>query len=603
LIQSDAVQLFAARAQAARSDFALSDANVPAVVAICQRLDGLPLAIELAAARVKVFPPATIAARLEKRLPLLAGGPRDLPARQQTMRDAIAWSYDLLISQAQALFRRLSVFAGGFSLGAAEAIASDNDAGSGEVDFLAGIASLFDHSLLQQSSVTDDEPRYAMLEVIREFGLERLADTPENHIIRARHAEWCLAFAEHSWQVLYCQPLRLIDLDRVAQEHDNLRAALIWLEERGDGRGCLRLAMALAPFWYFRSHRTEASGWLERGLRLIGSDTLPLAELARLCHCIALLSQGQPGADTTNRESLRIWRELGDDWGVAVALQGLAYNAGAAGHYDEAIAPGTEALALYERLGIQERAADLRWMLGRTAFGKGELATAVTLLDASLAGGRAIDDPMAIGQALNTIGLLRIEQGEWSSAAAALREALAIWLEFGMKERLLYSFAGIATLAAATARAAAAAQLFGAVAALREPLGYEFDLPERARYERGEQAARAALGDAPFAAAFAAGRATRDDETIRAANHLLSVVLGEAPAVRSPERMAPPFDLTPRERDVLRLLVAGRSDKEIGTALFISHRTAMTHVSNILGKLAVESRTAAAAMAMREGLE
>jgi DNA-binding CsgD family transcriptional regulator len=258
---------------------------------------------------------------------------------------------------------------------------------------------------------------------------------------------------------------------------------------------------------------------------------------------------------------------------------------------------------LYERLGIQERAADLRWMLGRTAFGKGELATAVTLLDASLAGGRAIDDPMAIGQALNTIGLLRIEQGEWSSAAAALREALAIWLEFGMKERLLYSFAGIATLAAATARAAAAAQLFGAVAALREPLGYEFDLPERARYERGEQAARAALGDAPFAAAFAAGRATRDDETIRAANHLLSVVLGEAPAVRSPERMAPPFDLTPRERDVLRLLVAGRSDKEIGTALFISHRTAMTHVSNILGKLAVESRTAAAAMAMREGLE
>jgi predicted ATPase len=255
LAEVAAVALFVARARAVRADFALTAGNGPAIGEICRRLDGLPLAIELAAARVATLPPPALLARLERRLPLLTGGPRDVPARLRTMRDAIAWSYDLLHPAEQALFRRLAVFAGGFTLEAAEAVSSET-AGRGDNgsersddpdlspshrnDILDLVASLIANSLLRADAGADGEPRYGMLETVREYGLERLAASGEEEVARDRHAAWCLGLAEQYWVEEASWVKNPGWQARVEPEYDNAREALIWLERTGDGARLLR---------------------------------------------------------------------------------------------------------------------------------------------------------------------------------------------------------------------------------------------------------------------------------------------------------------------------------------------------------------------------
>ena len=272
--ESGAVRLFVERAQAVEPDFRLTSETLPAVSAIVSRVDGLPLAIELAAARVKALPPAALLQRLEQRLPLLSGGARDLPPRHQTMRDTIAWSYDLLNDLEQALFRRLSVFVGGFTLDAAEAIGAAAADGSSElraisaIDTMDGITSLIDHSLLRQSVAFSDEPRYQMLETVREFGLERLkaSGETEDFAVRAAHAAHALALAVSQWEREFTPGFEEM-LARLDAERDNIRAALGWAEEAGEAEIGLRLAEAMSFYWLLRGHFHEGRGWLERALR------------------------------------------------------------------------------------------------------------------------------------------------------------------------------------------------------------------------------------------------------------------------------------------------------------------------------------------------
>jgi predicted ATPase len=268
--RADAVQLFVARAQAAQPGFALTDDNASVIAAICRRLEGLPLAIELAAARSSVLPPQALRDRLERRLPLLTGGPRDVPQRLRTMRDAIAWSHDLLTEEEQTLIRRLAVFAGGWTLEAAEVIGRIGDGPA--IDVLAVLSSLVEHSLVQRQEGAERRPdpgapRFAMLETIREFALERLLDSGEQGLAQAAHAAYFIAFAESQYPYRIGPGERIDDrLGRCEVEHPNLRAALTRMADDGDAEGVLQLAGALVVFWYLRGHFREARHWLEWAL-------------------------------------------------------------------------------------------------------------------------------------------------------------------------------------------------------------------------------------------------------------------------------------------------------------------------------------------------
>jgi len=364
-----AVQFFVERARAARPAFVLTDEDAPAIAAICRQLDGLPLAIELAAARLTVLPPAALLARLRKRLLLLTGGARDLPARQQTMRDAIAWSYDLLESDEQTLFRRLAVFAGGCTLETAEAICTGVGTNDPTVDVLDGVAMLVDASLLQAVEQQDGEPRFRILETIREYGLERLAASADKEVIPRRYADYFMRAAEEAAPRLLSGE-RPAWQERLGGEYDNLRAALWWCrEDTSLAEVGLRLAGALAVFWYFRRDMSEGRGWLEtmlaqaslvtdaltRARALYGAGLLALfqgdiavaqARLAaglplardggdkqRAGHILALqglvaLTRDDPtDARTVCDESAALLREVGDTWGEAFALRVLGAEA------------------------------------------------------------------------------------------------------------------------------------------------------------------------------------------------------------------------------------------------------------------------------------
>src|SRR5215207_3245544 len=280
---SDAVRLFVARTEAVQPDFALTSDNAVAVAEICRRLDGLPLAIELAAARIKVLPPAALLARLEHRLPLLTGGGRDLPARQQTMRDAIAWSHDLLSPEEQVLFWHIAVFAGSFTLEAAEAVVSKP--GELGIDPLEGVASLLDKSLLQQEVGPSGEPRFTMLETVREFALEQLAASGEDAVIRQRHASWYLALTEAVGRDLEAGRAEAAWFARLDSELDNLRAALAWFDTADEPTNVLMLISAISGYWFVRPYHTEVRGWLESALR--AAPDVPIAVRVEALHVAA----------------------------------------------------------------------------------------------------------------------------------------------------------------------------------------------------------------------------------------------------------------------------------------------------------------------------
>jgi predicted ATPase len=462
LMQVEAVQLFAERARAVKADFAITGENGPAVAEICGRLDGLPLAIELAAARVRLLPPQKMLAQLGDRFRLLTGGARDLPARHQTLRGAIDWSYDLLDADEKTLFRRLAVFCCSCTLDAAEAVCNT----SGDLDVLNGLASLVDQSLLQPSDV-HGEPRFGMLETIREYALERLADSGEAKVIQRQHANFFVALAEEAEPKLNGAE-QMTWLNRLEAEHDNLRAALGWALERegADAELGLRLAAALGPFWFMRGHWTEARRWLERALEKSGDASAPVR--AKGLWMTGLWQEDSERAKPLLQKSLALYRQLEDKQGVARALSGLGH---VADDLEQATALHEQSLALFRELGDKWDISGVLSSLGGDAWKQGDYGRATTLFEQSLILARETGNKWDSAARLRMLGNLALEQMDYKRAAALFEESLTLARELSNKEGiagLLNSLGEMARLQGDYERAAA---LYDESLSLRRELG------------------------------------------------------------------------------------------------------------------------------------
>jgi predicted ATPase/DNA-binding XRE family transcriptional regulator len=509
---SDAVRLFIARAQAVKADFALTAENAAVVAAICRRLDGLPLAIELAAARVKVLPPRALLTRLEQRLPLLTGGGRDLPARQQTMRATIAWSHDLLTPEEQVLFRRLAVFAGGFSLDAAVAVSGDVNPVA--LDPLEGIASLVDKSVLRHAPGTDEEPRFVMLETVREFALEQLAASSEEATVRGRHATWCLALAEAAAPGLHYGQAEAAWLAGLDAELDNVRTALAWLDQTGDAISVIRLVLGIEEFWWTRPYHAEVLDWLQPALRATADVSSAVRATALLLAASLTSFLGDASAAMAYaEEGLSIARELEDPFALGRAYWEHGLLCAVADDTAGAATAYAAALPLLRSANVPFWVAHALAELGDALHRAGDVAAAVPLLD------EAVEITRGFGSARGSVAGFgerahaALTQDDPVLAARLFTETIVMAQEIGVERIVLGALAGLAGVALALGRPRRAVRLLGAMEAARESSGAG-RIGDAWHAERILAAARVSLPEPAFAAAWEEGRGLQLAEAI-----------------------------------------------------------------------------------------
>jgi predicted ATPase/DNA-binding winged helix-turn-helix (wHTH) protein len=553
LTQDSASELFAQRAAAVWPGFAVSRDNVPTICEICSRLDGLPLAIELAAARSKVLSPSAILDRLQRRLQLLTGGAVDLPTRQQTLRKTIDWSHDLLSEVERKLFRRLSVFVGGCTLEAAEAVCNTSrDLG---IDLFQGLSSLVDQNLIQRADPADAVPRFAMLETVREYALERLADSGEEPAARRAHAAYCLVLAEEGNSELNTGDregwLKQCDI-----EIENFRSALDWLFQSLNLDWGLRLCVALFRFWDMREHLAEGRVRMEVILRLAGD--LHTKERARVSQFLGALTTSQgdfSAAEHFLEQSLSLYEELGDHWGIAASLNALGISARDRGDYalsqsnlerslacwrllpdrlaiarclhnlanvvkvrgDYARARWAlrEAADIFETLGDRSGAAWSINQQGDIAREQGDMPGARALYQRALSAFREAGDRWGTARSLADLGSIDCEQGNPLAAHAEYREALQIFAGLGHRRGIARALEGCACLAMAQGHAARALKLAAAAAHLRTLISACLPQAEQAELNHKVLPAWESLSDHDGQEAWAIGSAMSLEQAIR----------------------------------------------------------------------------------------
>jgi predicted ATPase/class 3 adenylate cyclase/Tfp pilus assembly protein PilF len=553
LSQYAAVELFVQRAQAVKPDFYLTNESAPAVAEICSRLDGLPLAIELAAARIKVLPPPAMLVRLENRLTILTGGARDLPARQQTLRNAIAWSYDLLDENEQKLFQRLSVFVAGCTVAAVEAVSGD---APDRASILDQLESLMGKSLLREVERMGGEPRFVMLETLREFGLEQLDASGEQDTIRGRHANFFLALAEGA-EASSERAEQVQWMERMEQEHDNLRAALEWSKTAEGAKDiCVRFAGALGYFWEMHGHFSEGR---ERLFAILSMDITQgqTAARARLLARAAELAYRQsdyPATASLAKESLEIYRKIGDQQGIASMLIKSGNAATERGSYATASRFLEEALAIWRELedkhGTARALISLGWValrsgdhslantrlkealalsrelgdtrsigfelsgLGEVALRQGDYVRATQLMEESLELRRQLGNKWGVGVSLGMLGWVAMRERDWERAIARLGESLQVRQEIGDKGGSAWCLERLAGVAMAQGQGEKAVRLFGAAAALRSSIGSVIDPADEANYKKNISSLRAKLGYERYKTAWNEGRAMPLEQAI-----------------------------------------------------------------------------------------
>jgi predicted ATPase/DNA-binding XRE family transcriptional regulator len=537
-----AVALFVARARAVNPGFALTAETAPAVVEICRRLDGLPLAIELAAARCKVLSPQAMLRRLEHRLRLLTDGARDAPERQRTLRAAIAWSAELLSPEERVLFRRLGVFVGGCTLGAAERVCAVD--GDFDGDIFDGVAALVDHSLIQQRDGADGDPRFVMLETLREYALEQLEDVGEAPLLRQRHAADVLALAAEAEPFLFTAE-RGRWLRRLSEEQDNIRAALGWALQSGDPTPGLTVVGALW-MWFLRRLLVEGRRWAEELLAHPGAGPRSAARAsalfaaghfawlqgdvrvmrARLEECVAIrrelgdasglgralpflglaIDDDQDAARRFAEEGASLCRLVGDSWNLAIALTNLGRIEATWGHDDAAEPPLREATALLREIGDNWLLALPLNSLGAIAARAGRHEPARAMFDEALLCFRAVEDRRNTAQLLTNLGFVALAQGALERAESIFAESLVFGREHNDRFNTPACLRGLAALAMARGVAPRAARLYAAADAAFAATGARRWPAERLGASVDIDRVRTSLGDAAFAAAWDAGR-------------------------------------------------------------------------------------------------
>ena len=591
----ESVRLFVERARSRVPDFALNPENASSVAEVCRRLEGIPLAIELAAARVGTLSVAQISDRLGHSLKLLSGRDRSVPERQRTLRAALDWSYELLDEAERKLFGRLSVFAGGFTLQAAEAVCTGGEIERDEVLDLLG--DVMDKSLVVAEAGEENALRYRLLETIRQYGMERLAEFGEAEGVRRRHAEYYLALAEEAEPEL-SGSRQGIWLELLEAEHDNFRAVLGWALESGEANLGLRLAGALGEFWHTHGPLSEGRRWLEMCLSEEDGTSSPYARAKALNEAGWItVFQGDEGTALLE-ESLALFKELGDKAGIASALANLGQAAGLYGDIGRVRELREEAEAL-RREPLDSRAIlKLLHFLGAATYYEGDQARLVALTEENLAISRELGDTRSVVTCLILLGMISLTQDDHEGAAAPFKEALRLSHNLGDELNVFYCLLGLAGVAGSRGEPARAARLWGAAEILQEASGIRPPPVHRSEYEYEDRivAARSRLGEGKFQAAWSVGREMTPEEAVEYAL--------ESPETPEESGVPPayPAGLSVREVEVLKLVAHGLTNAQIAKELFISPNTVNRHLNSIYHKLGVSSRAAATRFASEHNL-
>ncbi len=635
---SEAACLFLDRASAAQTDFTASDQIARAIAQICYRLDGMPLAIELAAARVRALAVDQIAARLDDRFSLLSMGDRTAPARHQTLRAMIDWSYGLLDRAEKTLFRRLAIFAGGWTLDAAEAVCADDDFAAHNV--LAVLSLLVDKSLVIADR-SHSVARYHFLETIRQYALEKLVEAAEVNRLRDRHLSYFIDWAEAARPLLDTND-QLKCLERYEADHDNLRAALDWSQTAPRlTRDGLRLATACGRFWRLHSYFSEGRQRLTTALAPRGAQdrTATRADALNYLAHLMYLQSDYPAMRPVAEEALSIWRQLGAAGrsGAAYTLYLLGELATEEGEYSRAPDLFAEALQLYRELedvsGIGEIHMQLGWAamrvgdypaavdhlekfltlarqtgdptllsfafsgLGEAAVRQGQLERAASLLEQGLTLHRGRGDKWGTGTVLGTLGWVALRQRDFGRMREWLGESLVLRTETGDRGGQAWCLEKLAEAAHLQGRPEIAVEVFGAAAALRAPIGSVIDPADRSDYEHLIAELRSTLDEDVFAASWAKGEASSLNDAIGAA--LSEPDRPIKPEVSGKDKAR---GLTAREREVTALVAQGKANRDIAEALTVELKTVETHITHILNKLGFDNRVQIATWAVNHGL-
>jgi len=592
------VALFLERAQAVRPEFQMTPENAHAIAEICVRLDGLPLALELAATWVKVLAVKQIAARLSNASRLLKGLDRTALPRQQTLQATIEWSYQLLSEQERTLFCRLCTFAGGCSLEAAEAVCAGD--GIEEKQVLELLSHLIDQSLVHMQEERIGDARYRLLEVIWQFGREKLEAKGEAIILSRRHRDWYLGLAEQAEQEL-TGTHQGAWLDRLEAEQENVRAALGWSLEREEGEEAARIGVSLWPFWILRGYMSEGREWLDRTLAELPDRT---AVRAKVLWATGILT-GRLGdsirATHLLEESLEVWRTVGDKKRIATALSTLGVAAQRQGDYEQATARFEEGLPLLRKVGEKQWTAIVLSSLGLTLFYQGNHERARALCEESLSLRREMGDKGGSAHTLLMLGRVALSGHQYQQADIHYKDSLAICQDLGEKEGIALALEGLAGISAALGQAKSAARLLGTAETLRATTDVALSPIDRAFNERTLASVRARLGEQVFHTVRDEGRAFTLEQAL-ALQEPLAPTMQSSPMFTPIPSPTSPNELTAREVEVLRLVALGLSDSAVAERLVISPRTVQGHVRSIFNKLSVNSRVAVTRYAIEHKL-
>ena len=643
LVGYESVRLFAERARERESAFSLNPENAAWVAEICRRLEGSPLAIELAAARISTLSLERIAQRLTDSLKLLTGGARTAVDRQRTLKGTLDWSHDLLSEPERILFRRLSVFAGGWTLEASEAVGSGEGIAEGEV--LELLYGLTEKSLVVAKGSDQGGVRYRLLEPVRQYARDKLEESEEAEEVRRLHAEFFLALAEQAEPELW-GPDQVVWFGRLEIEHDNMRAALSRLIEQDEPELGVRLAVALRWFWHGQGHYGEGRRWLEEALSMdsrasvaarvkalsavgwlamdqddtdrvlaAAEEGLELskgteiedlfgASFSRMLGSVARMRGDYERATQRYEESLVQSRKAGDRMGIAYSLLNLMIVASDQGDHERTTVLYNEGVALCRESGYSALLAEYLVSMGNEFLLRGDYKRATALNEEAAALLRERGHKGGLEFALDNLGWAALLGQDHTRAMEMFKESLVLSLKLGDKLVAVESLEGLACIVGARVQAERAARLFGAARGLRKALGYEQAPRARALREPYLAAARSRMNDAVWEAAFAEGQSMGLEEAVAYALSPEEPFATMPPAAAQPPAPASehPGGLTTREVEILKLVATGMTSSQVAEELFLSPRTVETHLTSIYHKLEVSSRAAATRFAFEHGL-